>query len=143
MDGLEVTTIAWDGKTLAWDSQITQGECKSIGEKGRRIKTPAGPVTVVVCGEVSYLDVICEALSKGKKLPKCAAKDCGIVILRGGKLFGVNGRKEFPIVGHSCQGTGSMAAMAGLAHGMTAKQAVALACKVDLYSSLPVNSARR
>ena len=137
-----MTTIAWDGKTLAWDSQITQGECKSLGEKGRRIKTPTGPATVVLCGEVSYLDVVCEALSKGKRIPKAAAKSCGLVILRNGKLFGVNGRDEFPIVGHSCQGSGAMAAMAGLAQGMTAKQAVVLACKVDLYSSLPVNSAR-
>lgn len=136
-----MTTIAWDGTTLAVDKQCTTGNLKQrickvhkIGKKSYAVVTG----TVVDCLQI--IEVL-----KGEREELTVGDDFdGLVIVfntKTGKVFEV-GKSLIPLYldGPSAWGSGSMAAQAGLVMGLDAPGAVRLASKVDCYTSEEVDT---
>lgn len=128
-----MTTIAYDGKTLATDSLTTAGDT-AFGSSKKIHKLKDG--WVALCGDVSWeLDVI--AWLNGGPTPVLGENDNvgGLVIRKKGEVFefGRNLR-----LFHACVpwagGSGESFALAALSLGYNAEQAVELACKLDIRS---------
>lgn len=135
-----MTTVVWDGKTLAWDSQITQGEIKLIGEKGRKVWTPTGEALVVCAGDPTCLGPVCAAVARGQDPAPVVPRDTSVIVLTRTSCTAYVEKTVETMTEACCWGTGSMAAYAGLHLGHNAAEACALACNVDLYSREPVHT---
>lgn len=138
-----MTTIVWDGTTLAWDSQLTIGDIKSTGRKDRRLSDGS---TVVVCGGYAALDQFVEDLDATGDPSEAIRRldsDSMLVHLRTDGSCWVYTDESVWRVREACAwGSGKMSAFTCLAQGMDAKSAATMATKVDLYSSLPIRAAR-
>lgn len=135
-----MTTIVWDGSSLSWDSQITQGEVKRRGEKGRRVSTPTGEAIVVISGSVGCLPAVCRLVSRGLSAITAVPKDSTAAILTSKGLTIVDDGEEFPETGPWAGGSGLAVAHTGLHLGYNSRQACLLACEVDLHSGGPVHT---
>jgi ATP-dependent protease HslVU (ClpYQ) peptidase subunit len=137
----EATTIAYDGKTMASDSQVTVGCCHKEF-KSDKIKFVAGCV-IGGAGLVDDIDVFVawfEAVSKGKKVDKPTLRRFSAIVVRpDGKAY-LYVEDCVPIrIGHPFAiGSGSRAAVSAMRCGVTARKAVEVACETDLYSSGPI-----
>lgn len=127
------TTIAFDGKTVAADSQITMGESKALnGHKLVRING-----CVVGCaGDVVNIDKFKRWFRDQKQpKPKLSNQFVAIVVAPGGlcteyfsDLTCTTAQPPHAI------GTGSDCARAAMAMGASAKRAVEIARDIDLYT---------
>lgn len=137
-----MTTICWDGKSLAWDSQLTIGDIKQVGDKSRVLCDGS---RIVVCGSFSTLDAFVDTLNEtGEPAEAVEAieEDSMVVHLRvDGSLWVYTDEAVWRVRAPCAWGSGKASAFTALQLGQNAKEAVATACKVDLYSSLPVHSA--
>ena len=132
-----MTTLVWDGKTAAWDSQCTSGELKYKGEKSYRAKDGK---LLLSCGDSHFLP-LCAALYEAGEGP-AAYPQGDYSLLRvgpdGAELASSDG--WLPQGNRFVLGSGGMAALAALEMGADAARACEVACAVDLYSSGPVHS---
>lgn len=134
-----MTTIVWDGKSLAWDSQLTSGDVKLRGEKGRIVNTPNGEALVVIAGDVGCLDAVCAAVGRGIDPATLVPADTSaLILLRSGLRVSEEGRTS-PVSEPGAWGSGMMAGYVGLHLGHKALDACKLGCAVDLYSNEPVH----
>lgn len=153
-----MTTIAWDGKTLAADSQATAGNIiSSTGMK--KIKTPgedeiwrvrgdkilAVAASGDVCATLELVDALKVGLQSNTKMRKGLAftamairgKDKGF------EIFKAAGEEEIAIYELDewrSFGSGSAFALSALKMGKTAKEAVEHAISLDLYSGGEVHT---
>jgi len=135
-----MTTIAWDGKTLAADSQITEGGLRSHQREEKIIKHE-NQFFAFAGSLVSCLAVIEWLKAGGKKKKRPELDDLNFVV-----LHIQNGRAnlyydEFvPLqqLPPYTAGTGREVALGAILAGATAKEAVEIACDVDIMSGLPV-----
>jgi hypothetical protein len=134
-----VTTLAYDGRYLAADSQVTAGDIKLTSKKMFDLKTPEGVRMVVCgCGDWSRILAAISALQAGKKLPK---GDYGLLAWAEGE--GVSefcGRSRYPADCYPqlALGSGAQAALGAMKAGATAGEAVAIAASIDISTGLPV-----
>lgn len=128
-----MTTIAWDGKCLATDSQSTCGEHKSTAKK---LFKDIGPFqAVALSGEVRSFDVVLDAL-------RSQATDCEHVDVQGVMVDGKGKAWEFegrhwglkPIRPKTAIGSGWAIATAAMEAGADAVDALRITVKLDLYS---------
>lgn len=136
-----MTTVVWDGSALAWDSQLTSGDVKLRGEKGRVVESSQlGQVLVVIAGDVGLLDAVCASVARGQDPATLVSDDTTVLLLtRTGLRVSESGR-TVPVNEAGAWGSGMMAAYAGLHLGYGAADACKLGCSVDLYSSEPVHT---
>mgnify|MGYP003642706169 CR=1 FL=1 len=129
-----MTTIAWDGKTLASDSQMSGGFIEQFTYK--KIKTVDG-MYYGMCGRAGDINSFFE----GKEIPdddtellEISAKGQCVCI---GK-----GNSRIPITGKTSIGSGSHFAMGAMLHGASAVEAVKIAIKLDPSSGGKVQSVK-
>lgn len=129
-----MTTIAWDGKTLAADRRATWGGTPVVVTKAARIKAPDGLWWLV---GTSGHSAQCEAAMRwmaGRAGKPDDLNDCSRIAVspRGdvwhatGVLWSLIGRRAWAI------GSGSDYALGAMAAGATAKQAVRIAARLDV-----------
>lgn len=140
-----MTTIAWDGKTLSADRQMTQGNSKN--EYCKLFFTNG--VYFATCGDIAHsLLMMAWFLEQDERIelfpePKNDRK--GVLVV----LDPVRGLLEYdtsPIpLQHSLErnlawGSGRDFAIAAMAMGANSKQAIEIACLYDCYTGFGVDS---
>lgn len=134
-----MTTIAFDGKTMAADGRITYGDiiCTDDDSKIYRLEDNRWshkPVIVGIEGEASGRAEIlkwCETDAKDKPEGEWSA-----LIYDGSTIFVVDVKNESPELWESgvAIGSGYLAAMAAMRAGADARRAVEVAITMDVYS---------
>jgi len=141
-----VTTIAWDGKTLAADRQANMGSSRSLTRK----LYDCSDYIYGAAGDVSEVERIAEWLASGAKSSRRVVLEehayGGIAIRKtDGRCFDLVGKV---VVLSECldkfcaAGSGHCYARAAMAMGKTAVQAVTFASRFDVYTGLGVDSIR-
>lgn len=134
-----MTTLAYDGRYLAADSQVTTGDIKLTSRKMFEIKNPEGVRLVVCgCGGWGHIHAATAALAEGKKLPK---GDYGMLVWTEGEgVSELCGRTRYPADCYDqlALGSGAQAALGAMKAGATAGEAVAIAASIDISTGLPV-----
>lgn len=135
-----MTTIAFDGITLAADSQqngsyIDQLHTQKICQQGS--------LFIGYCGEVQQAMLVSRWLKDQTKPKPSAAdlKDYESIVIKGGKAYQLNDLCEFVPIGKPCAiGSGSDFAMGAMLAGKSATEAVRIAIKLDPHSGGKVRS---
>lgn len=141
-----MTCVAWDGHTLAGDTQCTRSALRSrVDTKVWRI-VHAGNVLLLGCSGV-YTDAlrVREWIEAGgaedSKPALTPSEDSGpCILIQHGKAL-VLEWSLFPIAivePFFAIGSGRDYAMAAMHCGRTAREAVEIACEYDIYSSGPI-----
>lgn len=132
-----MTTIAYDGKTLATDSLTTAGNT-AFGCSVKIHKIKGGHVAL--CGDASFGPAIIAFLNGGPKPELGENADVGglVVYLDGTAKEFNKDLRLFPACLPWAGGSGESFALAALALGHTAVEAIELACLLDIYSRGPV-----
>jgi hypothetical protein len=145
--GVKMTTIAFDGTTLAADRKM--GDRYNVQ---KIFKVPQG--YAAGCGDYDYVIEIVQWLCDGadrNALPQLPDKDRGrpdadvIVITPQGKVNWLSWPflRFVPLSEKKvAYGSGSDFALGAMAAGATAKQAVAIACKFDSHTGQGIDSVR-
>lgn len=129
-----MTAIAYDGHTLASDSQINNEDSKE--PYGAKKIWRAGEMLVGCCGTYSSSMRFVEWVRSGMDedtAPKSLGEFGAIVILKNGKpVFYEDGKHPFTLRGpFAANGSGGPYAMAAMLAGATAPEAVKIACRLD------------
>lgn len=135
-----MTTIAWDGKHIAWDSRITQG--------GEIIDYPAEKVWTlnkkVYCfaGDYGLLDPVIDWHSKGARIKNAPDGNWELLVVgaKGAHVYSNEVAHKSPVVAPFAMGSGSHFARGALMAGATAYNAVQIACKCDVFSGGEINA---
>lgn len=118
-----VTTVAWDGETLATDSLSTQdgirdpGSCRKLWSRGDKHLAGAGDYTDI-CQMADWL-------IKGKSEPKFIDPNFVIIFVEKNKAYLYdNSTHRVPFKGNEAQGTGRVVALTAMKLGQSAVEAV-------------------
>ncbi len=134
-----MTTIAFDGRYIAVDSQITHGDTKLATRKLFDLRTPEGLRMVVFgCGDWGSIQLAAQCLQDGQKLPK---GDYNLLAWsEGGDVAELSGGVWASALGydHLALGSGAFAALGAMKMGASAGTAVQIAAEIDVSTGLPV-----
>lgn len=136
-----MTTIAFDGKTLATDSLITSGTL-AFGKSKKLYKLKDGR-HVALCGTVSLVPEILAWLNGEGDIPEPIEEEAvgGLLVDKEGNAFEISrSMRLFPACVPWAGGSGENIAMTAMYLGKTAVEAVAVACKLDTKSREPIDS---
>lgn len=148
-----MTTVAFDGKIIAVDSQVSVSMGPDFSHKsrdfvkGRILNTVSGKALVIVTGIVSdFLDAI--PLIEQGKTPELTEDETELLMVKGGKVYALvpesspeHGQQPkrvpsrvIPVTEVGAWGSGYAYAYTILRLKGTAPQAVVTATEIDLYS---------
>ena len=141
-----MTTIAFDGNTLATESGITlEDGSTNLVSQSKFYALPGR--YVAIAGNMTFVDDIVKWIKEGADPEETPDGSWTVVV------FNVRRRKAYEYVSNSykrslpleCKvpyaaGTGGKVALGAMAAGADAVDAVKIACKYDAYSVLPVYS---
>jgi hypothetical protein len=136
-----MTTIAFDGRFLAADTQTCQGDAR---RKGRKIYLIEDQYAIATCGETQKSLLFVEWAKRGFKdeeRPSIKEPFAAIVVnLLTGKVAEYEDLcVAEPFTEKYCaNGSGKDIAIAAMELGHDAIAGVKLACKINLYTGLPV-----
>lgn len=136
-----MTTIAYDGKTLAVDSLVTSGTL-AFGTCQKLFKLKNGSYAAIA-GSVSLIPEILSWLQGGPR-PVLEEDDAlnGIVVdTKGHALEFGNELRLFPACVPWGGGSGGYTAMVAMRCGKSAVEAVEVACEMDVTTRGPVQAA--
>lgn len=141
-----MTTIAFRDGVMAADSQATVGNCITRTTKLYVKKAGRKPCLLGFCGDVTNARTFIDWYGSGKALPDvlrtAPGEDEGFEVLvwDGQKLWVVcnDGRPVEVEDPYYAIGSGAPFALAAMDCGKSAKEAVRIACKRDIYSSAPI-----
>ncbi|GEM_PF-685420 len=138
-----MTTLAYDGRLVAIDSQVTAGGLRYEEKKFYPVTDDDGSELIVFgAGTSSEIQRAAREIAEGSK--KLTKGDYIVLVVRpdGDPIayYGEDGlpldiRRDFFV-----SGSGGAIALAGMKDGKTATEAVLLACTTDLYSGPPVHT---
>lgn len=136
-----MTTVAWDGQTLAVDKMATFNTSKFKTKK----LFDCGEFMFAGCGDLAHVHEIAHWLLDPEYEPDIKeAESTGIVIHKdSGKAYMVTTKpvRLMPMLSKRfAVGSGSMAALGVMEAGGTAVDAIKIASKVDIYTGLGVDS---
>lgn len=135
-----MTTIAWDGKTIAADSRGTRGGEIVQGSVTKLIPLPDDGV-FAFCGSIAEAWEVLESILEDTKTPR-AANLTALKITPKGHVYVYEGHgawfKDSGRIG--AWGSGGEYALGAMMVGATAVEAVKAACKLDSGSGGPVRS---
>lgn len=137
-----MTTIAWDGKTLASDTQITYGGLRS--RLSKIFDLPDGSY-VGIAGDCHTAISVVEWLRAGAKPEKRPEVDLDTIsllrVVGEGEAYDFFGWSWRPIIGpFAANGSGAHGALVAMDLGKTAVEAIELTAKWDIYTSTPVHT---
>lgn len=132
-----MTTIAWDGKTLAGDTFADRGGLKYHVE-AKVFDIPE--VGVLFGGAGNLRDVLAVRDWLAKKIEKPTVSDFAGIIVRAGSVgLMEDSLAELPLpFPKFAVGSGRDFAIAAMRLGSTAREAVELACEFDTFSAAPI-----
>jgi hypothetical protein len=138
-----VTTIVWDGRSLVADRQLTTSGCRFQTTKAHRL--PDGSL-FASCGAVEPAAIVLRWLREGGEKPTLDKdSDFEGVLVKPDKTVWVLYKQLEPVpIESPCYATGSGRdfALAALQMGKTAKEAVLLACELDIWSGMGITELR-
>ena len=140
-----MTTIAYDGKTLAGDKQTTYGNTPVVCTKLQRIKWKGKEAILGSSGAVIDCDIVIDWIIKGEKgKPEITQDEFDLSILLVNSE-GVHYMTEFPKWHHMGKvkwaiGSGSNYALGAMEAGKTAKEAIEIASRLDVHTGLGVDT---
>lgn len=125
-----MTTIAYDGSTLAADTGVTGGGMKFLTTKVYRL--PCGGMAALA-GDAAAAVAFGTWLAGGQKGKRPSLKPLdGIMVYGDGRAFSLTTSwPPVPLVGPIAAGSGAQAAMAAMLLGKSAREAVELASMID------------
>jgi hypothetical protein len=145
------TTIAWDGHTLAADSQATQ--CEAIPGLGMLVKNvqfsfckihyyPKKHLWIAGAGTLEDINIFCAFLGEGQPLPKNFEGDFhALVVNKDGKCLLYEGPNDSTeVIGPVAIGSGKTAAVAAMMLGVSATKAIEIAGRLDIFTGGPIQS---
>ena len=136
-----MTTIAYKDGILAADTQLTYSG--GVSGTSRKLELLSDGRVVAIAGDVTQ-EYWFKQVLQGVKIPKKKYKFKGIqaIIIDGTKVYQCWDGPELIDVGDSylAIGHGHSIARAGMAIGMTAKQAVKMAGEVNIYTNTIVDT---
>ena len=136
-----MTTIAWDGKTLAVDSAIENNET-IVSLKGEKLFNNIGNYrAVAIAGSIPDMMSFISWLNKGGDNPP-EYNGGAFAVDKKGKLFGFYNGSGIPIKEDSpaVMGSGGGVALGAMDAGATAIEAIKIAIKRDCYTGGRVQS---
>jgi hypothetical protein len=130
-----MTTIAWDGETLATDSQGTLGDHKSGGAHKKLFRNVGPFVAVALSGELRSFPSVLESFKTGD-VTEDSLEVAGLCVDQHGKAWEFDGYHWTfeKVKAKTAMGTGWALATAAMQGGADAPLALKIACKLDLYS---------
>jgi hypothetical protein len=143
-----MTSVAWDGVTLAADRQAVHNNTPVLWAKLRKITFRGEPAYLAFAGEIDQCNSVVDWIVAGcdpDKIPVIETKNFSIlVITKSKKAFYLNDGFFFYEMGKSkwAIGSGADFALGAMAHGATAEEAVGIACTLDVNSGLGVDSVK-
>lgn len=143
-----MTTIAWDGKTMAADRQMTLGSMRHANTQSKlHIGTYHGmPALFAGAGTKVYSAAVIEWLLLGMpderkpEMPESPDSFTVFVVTELGLHLFVDSLRAIPLgVTKYAIGTGEDYARGAMAAGASAKRAVEIACEFDINSGMGVD----
>lgn len=135
-----MTTIAWDGMTLAADTRGVVGESLII--ESHKVSRLADGRLYAACGRMADLLLVRDWLTAGGEKPAVDDTFAALLIETSGQAFRLE-EKLIPVPlwepFHAC-GSGRDFALAAMALGQTAAAAVLLAMRFDIWTGGHVES---
>lgn len=139
-----MTTIAWDGTTLAADKQITWGGTPIVTTKLHRARSTEGHRVIFGCAGKSFeIQAFVDWLKGFRNMPVLTEIDF-LCVDASGQVWCANQALQWLPV-HSKQwaiGSGADYALGAMAAGVNAVQAIKIASRLDVDTGLGVNSLR-
>lgn len=130
-----MSTIATDGNMMACDGRVTEGDFVTQNDY-RKIRRLTDGRIVGFAGNAFNDDAFCQWLEKGGEMPAGINDDFScLVLLPGGDVvtYDEHGRMFVEKPPYAI-GSGRKWAIAAMELGKTPKEAVAFACRFDIYS---------
>ena len=127
-----MTTIAFDGETIAYDGRVTQGGTIVSDDYDKKYKY--GNTYFFLSGNVNELEEFIEACIDGGSEN---SYNCSGFMYENGELYEVGGGNGVWIcrnVGPMAYGSGADHAITAMDCGLSAKEAVKMAAKRDIYT---------
>lgn len=137
-----MTTITFDGKTLAADTLVTSGSL-AFGHMTKIHKLKGGG-HVAMCGALAVAPEVIAWLEGGDKPTLSEEEEFGgLFVDKRGNAFEISGNLRLhPACVPWAGGSGEHIAMAAMLCGKDAFEAVEVACKLDTKSREPIDSVR-
>lgn len=134
-----MTTIAWDGRTLCADRQLTTSGVRYETTKAHRLKDGS---LFASCGTLENNVAVRQWLNGGDDKPSIDKDDDfdGVLIKPDGTAWMLNKKLHLIAIESPYFSTGSGRDFALLAMklGKTAREAVELACELDIWSGMGI-----
>lgn len=140
-----MTTIAWDGKTLAADRQTSYGTTPMPSTKIEKIKWKGKEALIGSAGRCEDCDNVIDWIKTGKNKPEIDDdnRDFSIIVVTkdDGVLYAAQSL-YFHKVGHNqwAIGSGGDYALGAMKFGATAAQAIEIASQLDTQTGLGVDT---
>jgi len=147
-----MTTVAWRQGVVAFDSRLTQGGDIMTEFLTKVRLSNVHPVVYAGCGSAGQFHCAGILLDQMELLPwdnpnwqpndNFDMEDATIMIVTAqDQVYYIEGKYWFPVEAPFCaMGSGGVAARAAMMAGASAEEAVAIACKLDTGSGLPVHT---
>lgn len=132
-----MTTIAWDGKTLAADKQTTHGGTPSLTTKVYEAISPEGKRWIYACsGRTDECQEFTRRVSAGREMP--AFSDINVLAIdHHGQVWMFHGTFwERKHVQQWAAGSGADYALGAMAAGADARRAVEIASTLDINTGI-------
>lgn len=138
-----MTTVAWDGTTLAVDRQADLG---GMLFEDVKLLRPHQSIVLAACGRAEFSHRVAKWLADGSpedSKPELTDGDgwSGIMVQSGVAWLLEDGLIQMPITGRLALGSGKCLAMAAMDHGQAAPEAILYASTRDAYTGFGVDHA--
>jgi len=136
-----MTTIAWDGKTLAGDRQCTWGGTPTPTTKVFKVKIDKKKYLIGAAGATADCQAFVEFVKGGFKDTPTYKEFTGLVIDREGRMTVYSENPNSSVLNPKfwAIGSGGEYAMGAMAFGATAAEAVLIAADLDVNTGLGVD----
>ncbi len=137
-----MTTVAWDGCTLAADTRITEG---TLIQRGQKLFRLSDGRLFGGAGDLESIHVVVEYLeSEADDKPDGLENFTALLIDTDGRAWRLESRLvPMPVLGpYAAIGSGQPYALMAMELGRSAREAVELGCRVDAQGGLPVEDLR-
>jgi hypothetical protein len=134
-----MTTIAWDGRTLCADKQLTANGVRYVTTKAHRLKDGS---LFASCGDLENNAHVLRYLNGECDKPALDRDDSfdGILVKPDGSAYLLNRKLHEVLIESPCFSTGSGRDFALLAmrQGKTAREAVEIAAEFDIWTGMGI-----
>lgn len=128
-----MSTVAWDGQMLACDSQTTCNDI-IVSLDAKKSFTDGKGTIVAGVGTHSLIAEWAEWFLKTPMLAEPDLEDSVVFVVKNGVARYYDKHGSLPITGPQAIGSGMVVALAAMKAGKNARDAVAIACELDVYS---------